>query len=521
MGVPGFFAWLLRKNKELMKKSITKKINILYFDANSLFHPQSFIVLDYIQKSIALKKLEHKMHKRIINYIKYVISIVKPNEVYICVDGVAPLAKIVNQRRRRFKAVIEKQQKQQIKNKHHIITYNEWSNSAISPGTSYMIELDRMIRKFVKKSTISCKYSSYNEIGEGEHKIINDIRNQPDDMTYAIYGMDADLIFLSLVCNKEIYLIREDVNNIKTELINLTDINQPLFYVDITEVRNEIKRNMPVQKIKFNRVMDFVALCFLMGNDFVPSLPTTGIKIRGLDTLLTAYTYVINNTIYKKQLVINGKLNLYLLRDILKFLTVNEDELLYYFISYKPRQNCPYTNNYERDVWNYENMRNMYVNDVIRIKQGTPEEWKYRYYSYYSKTHGNQRKFMDMICNKYMEGLLWVLSYYQGVCGWRWAYQFGCPPFASDLYEYLTNEKILYYNNLQLNIETPVSVDTQLSAIMPPASRYLLTKVVDFTTVKDMFPVEFELDMMYKTMYWQCEPILPPLDIKRIEELVK
>ena len=110
------------------------------------------------------------MHKRIINYIKYVISIVKPNEVYICVDGVAPLAKIVNQRRRRFKAVIEKQQKQQIKNKHHIITYNEWSNSAISPGTSYMIELDRMIRKFVKKSTISCKYSSYNEIGEGEHK---------------------------------------------------------------------------------------------------------------------------------------------------------------------------------------------------------------------------------------------------------------------------------------------------------------------------------------------------------------
>ena len=47
MGVPGFFAWLLKKynSTKLITESINTNIDILYIDANCLFHPQCFKVL--------------------------------------------------------------------------------------------------------------------------------------------------------------------------------------------------------------------------------------------------------------------------------------------------------------------------------------------------------------------------------------------------------------------------------------------------------------------------------------------
>ena len=50
MGVPGFFAWLLKNNihNNIVLNKIDK-IDNLYFDANCLFHPKCFDILKLYQ----------------------------------------------------------------------------------------------------------------------------------------------------------------------------------------------------------------------------------------------------------------------------------------------------------------------------------------------------------------------------------------------------------------------------------------------------------------------------------------
>ena len=68
MGVPGFFAWLLKKykNNNIITTNIDDIIDILYIDANCLFHPQCFKVLNFYENTINIDKLEEKMIKRIL-----------------------------------------------------------------------------------------------------------------------------------------------------------------------------------------------------------------------------------------------------------------------------------------------------------------------------------------------------------------------------------------------------------------------------------------------------------------------
>ena len=69
MGVPGFFAWILKnfKNNKIITSSITGTVDILYIDANCLVHPQCFKVLNHYKNSKSIDVLEAKMMKRILN----------------------------------------------------------------------------------------------------------------------------------------------------------------------------------------------------------------------------------------------------------------------------------------------------------------------------------------------------------------------------------------------------------------------------------------------------------------------
>ena len=580
MGVPGFFSWLLRnyKEKKFIVRDLPNKAKILYIDSNCLFHPQCFKILDHFHSLNNLEKLENYMFKRIINYINYLVGYVNPEIVYISVDGVAPLAKISQQRKRRFKSIEDNSLKESIKKKYNKEFNNIWSNVKITPGTVFMEnlhqKLDKTFKLKSKDNKVKYIYSSYHSVGEGEHKILDDIRNRSQsgdnkDDIYVIYGLDADLFFLSMASQKEnIFLLREssqlDGSNDKTELFDpVDDVAEDLKYVSIDLTKhcynNQIikliekkvkdsdflddnkKKNFDVSSKNF--INDFIFLCYLLGNDFLPHIPSIDIKKSGLDFLLDCYTdtYIkteLNLVYLAKNKKI--KINYIILSEIIKICSLKENyyfsKILPEYLEMQKKKKCPHDDPYTKEVWELENLKNIPITDHIQLGIGKPDEWKLRYYKHYFKNLSNYeltdvnnmkdkeiKKLVNDLCHNYFEGLEWVTKYYfEGCPSWLWQYRFTHSPFISDLYFYLKDNFV----EVKFNKDAPLQPCVQLLSVLPPnCSKELPKKYQKLVTdadspIIDMFPdpSSIDTDYIYKDQLWQCVPMIPYLDVDRIKE---
>ena len=88
-------------------------------------------------------------------YIEKIISVADPKVgVYLAIDGVAPAAKIKQQRSRRFKSVHDREMWDNIKKKHNKPVDKFWNNSAITPGTEFMERLHYKILAWAKKRKV-------------------------------------------------------------------------------------------------------------------------------------------------------------------------------------------------------------------------------------------------------------------------------------------------------------------------------------------------------------------------------
>lgn len=515
MGVPGFFGWLIRKYKQYpFILDTINKTDILYIDANGLFHPKCFEILSNLEKDLLNNnqlnnnQIEDKMIKNILEYIDFLINYVKPESTYIAVDGVAPMAKMAQQRKRRFKSILDKHLYDQIKEKHNRKSKYTWSNACITPGTEFMDKLDKHIIKFIKKKNII--YSSYHVPGEGEHKILQHIKQ--NNKISVIYGLDADLFFLSFASQKpNIYLLRE-YNQLD---IKIDDPTFCLKYVSIDETKkcynNQIKNLI---NLKSNNKLDikdkcfcndFVFLCYLLGNDFVPHLPSINIAHGGLDTLLDIYTDLY---ISDQEFIILDSINHNKVKKLLTMLGKLEDE---YFSTDHTRKKYNNINNpYNQDIWELENLIN--INQEDSIKLGTPN-YRNRYYNYYFE---NQN--IDKICGEYYEGLIWITQYYFNSCtDWRWSYKSHHAPFVSDLANY-------NYIYKPTKISKPLNIETQLLCVLPPQySEYLPTSYKSLVTGKlqKYYPYTWRVDCLYKDMFYQCIPLIPAIEIEEILEATK
>ena len=132
-------------------------------------------------------------------------------------------------------------------------------------------------KELKEKKNIKIIFSTAETPAEGEHKLLQHIRNSNNDYKYVIYGLDADLIFLSLSANKDnIYLMREsnEINKNNKEIFNLIEID--LLKKCIIEQISEImmKDDLNEQNI----IKDFIFICYFLGNDFLPHIPSIDIK---------------------------------------------------------------------------------------------------------------------------------------------------------------------------------------------------------------------------------------------------
>lgn len=535
MGVPGFFAWLLKKykNSKIITSIIQDRINTLYIDANCLFHPQCHKVLDFYGNKLSVSSLENKMIERILEYIDFLKEFVNPTDaIFIAVDGVAPLSKMNQQRKRRFRSVADNKLRNDIKKKHNRPVATIWNNTVITPGTDFMEKLHKAIIQHINKYKITCVYSSYHVIGEGEHKILQDIKKSNKSQTYGIYGLDADLIFLALASNKnKIYLVREDTffndKNIEKEY---SDIREELNYVSIDETKACINDHIITSlNINTNRdfTHDFTVLCYFLGNDFIPNIPSIDIKNDGMNFLLDQYVSTYNQL--NNGFISNSNINMDFLTLYLNNLAKYED---YYFKVRLPnyfercsKRQCASIDLYDVDIWNMENMKMFDCDDPILLGFDESQLWKFRFYEHYYGVSEYQTEHVNQMCHNYMEGIFWTFKYYFQKCdSYLWFYEYYHAPFVSDLANYLNNNKInIVFPQKQLTI-TPY---TQLLAVLPTeCSNLLPSKYADLmhnirSPIIDLFPKSVSLDMLYKDSYHKCITLVPNIDIERIINAIK
>lgn len=154
---------------------------------------------------------------------------------------------------------------------------SSFDSNSLTPGTSVMKQIDNRIRERIRGDvikvngrTIRVYYSSHEEPGEGEHKIMNMIDYEDEissDQISLVYGLDADLFMLTLVRKSGLALIRENVFRKEKFKGMIGRIDRGYSTCHVVNI-DALKSLMEVHPL------DFVFLCFMFGNDFLRNVPS-------------------------------------------------------------------------------------------------------------------------------------------------------------------------------------------------------------------------------------------------------
>ncbi|XP_077409346.1 5'-3' exoribonuclease 2 isoform X2 [Vanacampus margaritifer] len=403
MGVPAFFRWLSRKYPSIIVHCVEEKgrecngvripvdttkpnpneveFDNLYLDMNGIIHPCTH------PEDKPAPKNEDEMMVAIFEYIDRLFNIVRPRRVlYMAIDGVAPRAKMNQQRSRRFRASKEGAELTEEKNRirEEVIQKGgylppdeikeRFDSNCITPGTEFMDNLARCLRYYIADRlsndpgwrNITVFLSDASVPGEGEHKIMDYIRrqraqpNHDPNTHHCLCGADADLIMLGLATHEPNFtIIREEFKPNKPRPCALCGqmgheikecqgvarekqgqhdefadtmpvAEQEFIYIRLCVLREYLARELTMASLPFpfdfeRSVDDWVFMCFFVGNDFLPHLPSLEIREGAIDRLVRIYKDVVHKT--GGYLTENGYVNLSRVELIMQAVGVAEDNI--------------------------------------------------------------------------------------------------------------------------------------------------------------------------------------------------
>jgi 5'-3' exonuclease len=263
-----------------------------------------------------------------------------------------------------------------------------------------------------------------------------------------------------------------------------------------------------------SRMLDYTVLCFLVGNDFLPNLPSIRIREESLSDLIVAYkaisweldAYLVTQT---------GHINREFLQRLFDYIAETEDTVLVeqtqnrHARIAKQQYRKKRLSAYELEKDTYENVESQWVD---QIEAGTPG-WRNRYYQYHI---GCITMIRPMVEN-YIAGLEWVLNYYTGHSNqnWSWYYKYPVAPTAADLADLLR-----FVPEIRHTPSPPVSPVVQLMHILPPDSAALIRdeRMRRLMTEKSSpiiwyYPTSFKIDMQGARYRHEAKCILPKGDL--------
>jgi 5'-3' exonuclease len=537
MGIPSYFSYIVKNHQRIIRKlERNKKPNNFYLDCNSIIYD----VINNVENNI----VETTTYATIISLViskteEYILFVSPTTNVFIAFDGVAPFAKLEQQRQRRYKSWYQNKIHDQIfesasasASKTSDKPAQKWNSAAITPGTQFMKELNEALYSYFNKAraeTYNVKnlmVSGSNEVGEGEHKIFEYIRKtgyQPGS-TF-IYGLDSDLIMLSLnhlVINPNIYLFREAPHFSMGELESGES-----YLMDIGELSKQIAIEM-----NGGSVVDYIFLCFFLGNDFMPHFPSLNIRTGGIDKMMNAYKEI--NTGGKNiQLTDGTQIYWKNVRKLCAFLAKHEEKNLIQEVELRDKKEGMYKRFEEKTPENIFKPKNSswsmtdevrnpmdsklqqfkkfellpsYEREVEKYINPLQPYWQERYYETLFAFSGNDAAKKRAVSLNYLEGLEWNIKYYTSACpDWRWKYNYHYPPLLNDLLKEMpyfeTGPKEVLASAL-----IPVTELFQLYYVLPKHSAYLLPGYL--REKKEEEDEDYEFIWCYCKYFWECNVML-------------
>lgn len=581
----------------------------LYLDMNGIIHPCCH------PEHRKPPETEAEMMQAIFAYTDHIFAMIRPRRLlYLAIDGVAPRAKMNQQRARRFRAAQEAEAKareqEDASDDESFVVKGAFDSNCITPGTPFMANVARAMRFYVQErisrepawQRIKVILSDSNVPGEGEHKIVDYIRRQrvaglesrlkaseealssggdaavpvyDPNATHVIYGLDADLIMLSMATHEPRFsVLREDVfaqeaesraqtcrrckqpgHFVKDCPVSVADDEggwekKPFIFLRIDILREYLQIEMSPTDLE-RAIDDWIFLCFFVGNDFLPHLPSLEIREGAIDILIDIYKrvrlggYICNG----------GHVDMGRAETVMRELGRIEPGIFRKRHDKEERRRANEARRKAQDRLQEAEgtlKLNQTAAQLIRAEQerastggdyaATPSKRpapgdgdeqagrgealpvphdeirfhepgaKERYYR--AKLH--DESLVASVVKSYVQGLAWVMRYYyQGCPSWSWYYPFHYAPFASDLCDI---DRI----RIDFELGKPFRPFDQLMAVFPAASqshvpepfRHLMTNAD--SELIDFYPTTFPVDMNGKRHAWQGVALLPFIDEDRL-----
>ncbi|KAJ0945944.1 putative 5-3 exonuclease, 5'-3' exoribonuclease, xrn1, helical domain-containing protein [Helianthus annuus] len=586
MGVPSFYRWLANRYPKTVVNAVETtdehdgsspnpngiEFDNLYLDMNGIIHPCFHPEQD---DQVNSPVTYDEVFDNIFEYIDRILNIVRPRKLlYMAIDGVAPRAKMNQQRSRRFRTAKDRQtleeEEDRLRKQFEIegkdvfpkVESRVADSNVITPGTEFMYELSKQLQSYIRLRianhpawrSLRVILSDASSPGEGEHKIMSFIRRQrtcegyDPNTRHVLYGLDADLIMLALATH-EIHF------SILREFLHVWILREYLkLDLKITEMPEKFVPD--VERL----IDDFIFICFFAGNDFLPHMPTLEIHEGAVDLLMHVYTEEFKNLggylvdvqrinerkgayiklkrvekfilavgayedrIFKKRSAIYESRLRRILSDI-QADEGHEEEDLFPVMSSTSNQK-----DFNHDMQIYENTKmlkeqlksytreksDVFKNGLVTdmVKFGSPG-WRKRYYKckFSVETDEDMEKIRKNLVEKYTQGLCWVLLYYfSDVPSWTWYYPYHYGPFASD-FKGLSSNKVIFTKGL------PFKPFDQLMAVLPPTSAHALP--AQYRLLMTDEESNFDTDTDGKRFIWQGICKLPFIDEDRLLSATK
>ena len=503
MGIPSYYKNIIQDYPEIIEpyEKCDIYVDHLFFDLNCAIHP-----------CCANKTNENDMYDSIFEKIKECIALTKVSQlVYIAIDGPAPRTKMEQQRQRRLRSLQEEK---------------VWDTNQITPGTPFMNQLSIYLHRRCKELNIDWIISDSNEPGEGEHKIMKYMDTLSLNTTNVVYGLDADLIMLSMIRKHTVYLLRE-----RTEY-NIEQLETPYIYCNICLLKKSFMNTIKKKNFHISDetiLYDYLFICFFIGNDFIIHTPSINIRYQGLDHLLHSY-YNLQEENFGRFFLIDEKkkINLYNLKLFLKEISLKEQDKINEILKIRRNQQKKYqriyngilkknifpqgSNSSEIQNHSYESLNTSedifkgfqnHIPVILRDNEDKIFQSKKNYYLYhlYDTLYYNpsyemvMKENIQILCKEYLQSILWTVDYYFNTCpSWKWYYQYHFTPLLIDLSDYINTLNTLEFIKKD---STPHTPEEQLKIVLPLQENNY------------RYPLKTPLYTIFKRYYWECHPILP------------